>query len=313
MPRARSLKPDFFKDAELVECPFWVRLLFAGLWTVADRDGRLDDRAKQIKIDVFPADDVDVEAGLAELAERGFIVRYEAAGKRLIQIKSFARHQNPHKNEPPSTRPAPGEQGAGADPAPAANVAPPVTAPEGHGAGTVQAPDISAANRADSGLRTPVTGLRTADSRDPDSGAATGRAAARPPASAAFALFQAMCEELDIAEADAAKGWKQKQIGIAAQVAADGFGEGDVRAFLAFTRTDPYWQGKPLDMAVVKARIGTWAANKRPAAVPANGRASPGRRSAADRLDAESAEFRRLMAAEQGIHENVIEARGSVR
>lgn len=280
MARARSLKPGFFSNDELAECGPLGMLLFEGLWCHADRAGRLEDRPKRLKAEILPYFDADVDALLDELERRGFVVRYSADGSRFVQVVNFAKHQNPHKNEPPSTRPAPDDRAADADVAPSPNVAPPVTAPEDHGASTVQAPDMSGANRADSGLRTPVTGLRTADSCNPDSGAASGRAARRPPTSAAFGLFQAMCEELDIAEADAAKGWKQKQIGIAAQVAADGFGEDDVRAFLAFTRTDPYWHGKPLDMAVVKARIGTWAANKRPPSMPAraspNGRTVPG-------------------------------------
>ncbi len=59
MARARNIKPGFFRNAELVELPFEARLLFIGLWTIADREGRLEDRPKQIKMEVFPADNVD--------------------------------------------------------------------------------------------------------------------------------------------------------------------------------------------------------------------------------------------------------------
>lgn len=107
MARARNLKPGFFSDAELTECDFWVRLLFAGLWTIADRSGRIEDRPKQIKIDIFPADTVDVEDGLRQLAERHLIVRYKSSSRQYILVKNFERHQNPHKNEPASTLPAP--------------------------------------------------------------------------------------------------------------------------------------------------------------------------------------------------------------
>jgi hypothetical protein len=49
MPRTRQIKPGFFKNDELAELPIEARLLFAGLWTIADREGRLEDRPKKIK------------------------------------------------------------------------------------------------------------------------------------------------------------------------------------------------------------------------------------------------------------------------
>ena len=48
MARARNIKPGFFANDLLVDLPFEVRLLFIGLWTIADRAGRLCDRPKKI-------------------------------------------------------------------------------------------------------------------------------------------------------------------------------------------------------------------------------------------------------------------------
>jgi len=107
MARARNLKPGYFSDAELTECDFWVRLLFAGLWTECDREGRIEDRPKQIKINIFPADNVDIDAGLAELDRRGLVLRYEVAGKRYVQVRNFVKHQQPHYKEPASAIPPP--------------------------------------------------------------------------------------------------------------------------------------------------------------------------------------------------------------
>jgi hypothetical protein len=50
-------------------------------------------------------DGQEVEPLLIELAERGFIVRYEVAGQALIWIPAFLRHQNPHHREQPSELP----------------------------------------------------------------------------------------------------------------------------------------------------------------------------------------------------------------
>ena len=52
MARARNLKPSFFTNDKLAELHPLGRLLFAGLWTIADREGRLEDRPKRIKTDV---------------------------------------------------------------------------------------------------------------------------------------------------------------------------------------------------------------------------------------------------------------------
>jgi len=114
--RIRYLKPDFFKDEDLVELPYWTRLLYAGIWTMADREGRLEDRSKRIKVELFPYDKVDIEKGLMQLASnkkhnsRPFIARYEVDGERYIQILNWHKHQKPHNTErdsviPPLTTP----------------------------------------------------------------------------------------------------------------------------------------------------------------------------------------------------------------
>ena len=106
--RARNIKPGFFKNDTLAELDFSGRLLFIGLWGIADRAGRLEDRPKKIKAEVFPYDEVNVDTFLGELARLGFILRYEAGGARYIQIVNFDKHQNPHPREIPSNIPAPG-------------------------------------------------------------------------------------------------------------------------------------------------------------------------------------------------------------
>lgn len=107
MSRARLLKPGFFTNEDLLELPFEARLLFAGLWTLADKEGRLEDRPKRIKIELFPGDNVDVDVMLEALASKGFVQRYEVDGRRLLQVLSFHKHQHPHHREPESTLPPP--------------------------------------------------------------------------------------------------------------------------------------------------------------------------------------------------------------
>lgn len=99
MARARNIKPGFFKNEDLAECSAFARLCFAGLWTMADREGRLEDRPKRIKGELFAYDSVEVEPLLEELAKWGFIRRYQIGGERFIFIVKFVEHQAPHGTE----------------------------------------------------------------------------------------------------------------------------------------------------------------------------------------------------------------------
>lgn len=112
MARARNIKPSFFTNDELAEIPALGRLLFVALWTMADREGRLEDRPKRIKAEALPYDDCDCDDILSELAKRGFIVRYQAGEGRFIQVVNFTKHQNPHVKESPSSIPAPDKHSA---------------------------------------------------------------------------------------------------------------------------------------------------------------------------------------------------------
>lgn len=112
MARARNIKPSFFTNDILGECDPLARLLFAGLWTIADREGRLEDRPKKIKAELLPYDNCDGDALLQQLADRQFIVRYESGGLRYMQIANFTKHQSPHLKEGASTIPAPDKSGA---------------------------------------------------------------------------------------------------------------------------------------------------------------------------------------------------------
>ena len=112
MARARNIKPGFFRNADLVELSFESRLLFIGLWTLADRAGRLEDRPKQIKMELFPADNVDCNAALDDLASTGMVARYTVDGVRYLQVVNFTKHQNPHRDEKASSIPEPIEHDA---------------------------------------------------------------------------------------------------------------------------------------------------------------------------------------------------------
>lgn len=135
MARSRNIKPGFFSNENLVELDFATRLLFIGMWTEADREGRMEDRPKRLKMALFPADDVDIESMLCGLEKQGFIVRYQVGECRAIQIVNWSKHQNPHMKETRSVIPAqPSSTAVSAE----------------HDASTIQAPDKNSSIPADS-------------------------------------------------------------------------------------------------------------------------------------------------------------------
>ena len=105
MARARNIKPSFFLNEDIVELPCEARLLFIGLWTLADREGRLENRPKKIKMSLFPADDINVSEQLSNISKFGFIELYNADDTDVIQITNFVKHQTPHGLEKDSELP----------------------------------------------------------------------------------------------------------------------------------------------------------------------------------------------------------------
>jgi hypothetical protein len=104
--RARNIKPALFKNEVLGTADPLYTILFEGLWCMADREGRLEDRPARIKAEVFPYRAIDVEALLKWLADANFVDRYIQNGAKVIQVVEFLRHQHPHRNEAPSELPS---------------------------------------------------------------------------------------------------------------------------------------------------------------------------------------------------------------
>lgn len=107
MPRIRSIKPGFFTNDSLAEVHPLGRLLFSGLWCHADRAGRLEDRPRKLKAEILPYDDCNIDDLLDALAARGFVIRYNVAGVRYLQVVNFDKHQTPNIKEIDSIIPAP--------------------------------------------------------------------------------------------------------------------------------------------------------------------------------------------------------------
>lgn len=123
MPRKRQIKPSIFANPELgaeTTDPLMMTL-FAALWCLADREGRLEDRAaKIVKAFAFPYRTIDNPDGMLQwLHDHGFIVRYWVHGKRYLQIVNFKEHQDIHPHEARSVIPDPLDSASAENKAPA--------------------------------------------------------------------------------------------------------------------------------------------------------------------------------------------------
>lgn len=113
MSRQRTVKAEFFNNEQLGAVSPLARLLFIGLWTEADREGRLKDQPLRLKGKLFPFDESitrdTIDGWLTELAMVGVIVRYTAEidgePTPLVWVVNFARHQHPHPHEVKSVLP----------------------------------------------------------------------------------------------------------------------------------------------------------------------------------------------------------------
>jgi len=99
MARARNIKPSFFTNEQVSDnCPLG-RLLFIGLWTMADYKGDLEWKEKTLKIQILPWDECSVKQLAINLDKSGLVRFYSDGNKIYLNITNFEKHQNPHKNE----------------------------------------------------------------------------------------------------------------------------------------------------------------------------------------------------------------------
>lgn len=97
MARKRMIDPSFWVDEKLGTVEPRVRLLFMGLISQADDEGRLNGHPALIRSLIYAYDyDItvaDIESWLSLLAERSLILRYEVHQQKYISISNFKKHQ----------------------------------------------------------------------------------------------------------------------------------------------------------------------------------------------------------------------------
>lgn len=112
MARIRTIKPEIWLSPQIMNLSLGARILFIGLITQADDQGRGIADPRRLKAAVLPADDVTashVDEWLRELAAQRLAVLYEStAHGRLYSLPSWFQHQSINKPKPSAYPPPPG-------------------------------------------------------------------------------------------------------------------------------------------------------------------------------------------------------------
>lgn len=105
--RNRMVKAEFWTDPELLRWPMAKRLLYQGLWAIAEDSGCLEDDPFGWKLQLFPSPlDVEVTVDVLttwrnELIGAGKLYPYQADGKAYLFIRTFHQHEHPRNPQRP--------------------------------------------------------------------------------------------------------------------------------------------------------------------------------------------------------------------
>lgn len=112
MANRRMISSDIWEDDWFGQLDFFQQALWIGLFSkCADDQGRLLNNPVLLRAAIFPYKDValaDIAQAVAEFAQAGRVILYNADGKNLLQIVNWWEHQRPQWAQP-SKFPAPDE------------------------------------------------------------------------------------------------------------------------------------------------------------------------------------------------------------
>jgi hypothetical protein len=97
MPRIRSTHFGQWSDEDFVAMSFPARLLALALRNIADDHGVFEWKPLTIKMQLMPADHVDIPALLAEMVENNIVLKFAIGRKQFGAIRNFMRWQRPKK------------------------------------------------------------------------------------------------------------------------------------------------------------------------------------------------------------------------
>lgn len=95
MARIRSIHPGLASDEAFMSMTMAAKAAWSVLWTECDDHGVFEWKPIVLKARIFPADNVDFAAILAEYQSLGCVERRDIGGKSFGYIKNFCKYQRP--------------------------------------------------------------------------------------------------------------------------------------------------------------------------------------------------------------------------
>lgn len=118
MPRKRQIDPDIWTSEQFTLLSLPARLLFIGMFSVADDEGRLKGSPAALKARIFPIDTVELEPvrvwrdeilnARKNDKDTPLALLYEHRGNEYLSVTGFKKHQHINRKYP-SKLPAPPE------------------------------------------------------------------------------------------------------------------------------------------------------------------------------------------------------------
>lgn len=97
MPRNRMIKPEFWTDEKVGRVSPIARLMFIGLWNLADDYGVVKGNPVYVKSQLFAYDERVISSEVAEwiesLCTTGMLHRFTIRDEQLLYITNFRKHQ----------------------------------------------------------------------------------------------------------------------------------------------------------------------------------------------------------------------------
>lgn len=101
MARIRTIKPEFWRSPDIMQLDHFQRLLYIGLWNLADDEGRGEYNAAAIAADLFLSEYslnphgvlTQVETAFTEYSNSGMVRLYRVKNRQYFEIVNWLDHQ----------------------------------------------------------------------------------------------------------------------------------------------------------------------------------------------------------------------------
>lgn len=103
MARKRQIDPDFWTSEQVISLPVEARLLFIGMISHADDEGRLKGSVLSLRINIFPTDNFSneqIEQWRDKITEGGLAKYYKVDGMEYLWLPTFQKYQYMTKSYP---------------------------------------------------------------------------------------------------------------------------------------------------------------------------------------------------------------------